>query len=261
VEGERAARGLHGGLDAGHGEARRPGAELVLPAGAVAPRGPAGAELVGQSGAPRIAGVHHGDAVEGQVLDEEPALGGEVPLHVAVVVEVVTGEVGEAGGGEAQPGHPLLRQRVRGDLHHHQGGAGVAHLAEQRLHGGGLGRGVGGGALDAGEPVRDGPHHAGGKAGGARAGLDQVAHRGLAVGAGHAEELHGVPGSAVEVGGGQRHGPPRRRRQQELRRCALHRSLGDDRDGAAASRLGGEGVAIRAGARERAEERPRNHFA
>ena len=49
----------------------------------------------------------------------------------AVVVEVVVGEVGEDGGGEALAADALLDERVGGDLHRARRAAGVGHLAEE----------------------------------------------------------------------------------------------------------------------------------
>ena len=71
------------------------------------------------------------------------ALGGEVVLDVGVVVEVVAGEVGEQGGGEAGARHPPLGEGVRGDLHRAGRVAGVAHPGEQGLQVDRVGRGVG----------------------------------------------------------------------------------------------------------------------
>jgi hypothetical protein len=64
-----------------------------------------------------------GDAVRAEVVAGEQQLGGEVAVHVAVEVEVVLGEAGEADGVIAQRGDAGLGEGVRGDLHDEVGGA------------------------------------------------------------------------------------------------------------------------------------------
>ena len=62
----------------------------------------------------------------------------EVVVHVAVEVEVVGAQVGEAGDVEAHAVDATEAQRVAGHLHRHRGDAALAHHREQRVHVGGL---------------------------------------------------------------------------------------------------------------------------
>ena len=73
---------------------------------------------------------------------EEPALGGKVALEIAVVVEVVPGEVGENTDVEARALHAALDESVRRDFHRHRARATVAHRREQPEQIGGLRRGA-----------------------------------------------------------------------------------------------------------------------
>ena len=58
-----------------------------------------------------------------QQLAKQDGLGREVPVHGAVVVEVVLGDVGQPRHPEPAAGHPPLIERDGGDLHGHVGGA------------------------------------------------------------------------------------------------------------------------------------------
>ena len=71
---------------------------------------------------------------------EEAALALPVGLHVAVVVEVVTGEIGEHRGCcKAHPRYPSLVERVRGDLHDDLLRTVALHLRKLPVHVDGVG--------------------------------------------------------------------------------------------------------------------------
>ena len=103
-----------------------------------------------QGRGPGVVGVDHPRRLGRQHL-EEPALGREVRLHVLVEVEVIAGQVGEDGGGEAHAVDALEGQRVRRHLHHARAVAVRDHVAQESLHVGGFGRGP---ARPRGPPVR-----------------------------------------------------------------------------------------------------------
>jgi hypothetical protein len=65
---------------------------------------------------------------------EQPALRGEVRLHVLMEVEVIARQVAEHAGGEAHAVDALQRQSVRRDFHHRGTAAVLQHLAQQLLH-------------------------------------------------------------------------------------------------------------------------------
>ena len=80
---------------------------------------------------------------------EQTCLGPRVAVHVAVVVQVVVGQVGEYGRIEMQAVDPALYQAVGGDLQYRGGDAGIAPggqlcLQAECVRGGigGLGDGV-----------------------------------------------------------------------------------------------------------------------
>jgi hypothetical protein len=62
---------------------------------------------------------------------EQRRLGLEVPLLVAVEVEVVAAQVEERGDGEARPADARQGERVRGDLHGDDLDRQLAHPREQ----------------------------------------------------------------------------------------------------------------------------------
>ena len=67
-------------------------------------------------------GLARGDGA-GALLDKERPLGGEVGLHVAMEIEVVRRQVGEAGEVEMDAAHPPQRKAVARDLHDDRPGA------------------------------------------------------------------------------------------------------------------------------------------
>ena len=54
----------------------------------------------GERAAFRLIDIDHGGAVFGQQFGKEPRLGGEIGRHVRVIVKMVAGQVGEAGGSQ-----------------------------------------------------------------------------------------------------------------------------------------------------------------
>ena len=155
---------------------RRPVGEGHRPAG----------ERLSQQAAVGIVQVEHRRIAHGK----EPALGGKVLLHRVVEVQVVLGEVGEHRHLEVEPVHPVLGQRMGGDLHHHILTARRRHLGQQRLELVGVRGGVFGGEGDGVDLVFHRADEPGPVAGGGKQMLDQKDAGGLAVGAGDADELH-----------------------------------------------------------------------
>ncbi len=212
-------------------------------------------ELCGQ---PRPEGpvhVDHRAGAGGQELGEEAALGLEVALEIAVEVEVIAGEVREAGRGERQPGHALLGERDRGHLHHAMPNASADHLLEGREELGGLGGGEGGRVQGTCHAHPEGADEAGQLAGA----LDHRGHQqgggGLAVGAGHPAE-HELPiGVAEEPARGERQAAAGVGHDQGI--DAGDGRLRDHRHRPPRQRLGGEARAVLALARERKEQIPR----
>ena len=156
----------------------------------------------------RIVQVDHAGRVGRQHL-EQPALGGEVRLHVLMEVEVIARQVAEHAGGEAHAVDALQRQGVRRDFHHRRPAAVLQHLAQQLLHVRGFRRGARGFAILAANAVRDGAEHAGAKAGGVEDRRQQVRRRGLAVRAGDADDRHAPARVIEEAIGEQRQRQPR----------------------------------------------------
>ena len=114
------------------GEALVREAHIGIGRGAIGKRGGAaiGLDRVEKAAAVGAVEVDGGGEARG---DEELALGLEVCLHRAVVVEVVLREVREGDGREARALDATLRDGVRGDLHHGGLAAVVAHLREEGL--------------------------------------------------------------------------------------------------------------------------------
>ena len=112
-----------------------------------------------------------------------------------VQVQVVLGEVGEAGDVEHHAVDPVEGHGVRGNLH----GCGVepafAHERQQGVHVGGFGGGEqAGDGFPAGQDL-DGPDQPGPLSQRLQQGIDEVGGGGLAVGARDAEQRRGRPPS------------------------------------------------------------------
>ena len=76
---------------------------------------------------------------------EEFRLRLEIIFHRAVKIEMVLGQVGEDGDVPFQSPRPLLRERVRRNLHRRGFASGIGDLREQFLHIERFGRGANGG--------------------------------------------------------------------------------------------------------------------
>jgi hypothetical protein len=265
-DGQLAARGLHAGGDAGDRRAlldypdRRAALRLVERAlgrrhvqHGPRLRGGGGRRAHGDAGG--IVDVDHRDAGPRQLAAEQQLLGLGVLLHRAVEVEVILRQVGERADRELDAGQAVHRQRRRRHLHHHVGHAIGDHPGERLVQHLGRRRGVRRVVALAAPAVVDRADHARLVAGGAQHRLDQVRGRGLAVGAGDADQRQ----------------PPRRVIGQRRDRVAQRaRAVGDDqlrhrepvdrgldhhRRGAALDRGRDEGVAVAAPPAHRHEQR------
>ena len=195
----------------------------------------------------------------GRRSSKQPALGLEVGLEAAVIVEMVAADIGERGGLDGEPGEPLLVEPVARGLDDQMVDAALGELGGEAVQGHRIGRGEralgpAAGALQAqraeaggadAEPIPDLPGEAG--------------DRGLAVGAGDRRREGRL--AAVEAGG-------------ELGQAAARLRVDDDRDALAVGlgrgpaehrhrtlleRLGDEDVPVGLGAREGCEEVARGH--
>ena len=153
-----------------------------------------------------VVGVHDGDT--DTLGREQRGLGDEVLLHRRVVVEVILGQVREARSRERDAVDAVLRERMRRHLHGHGRDTGVAHPREQCLQLVGLGRRARDGDVRAGDPRAERADQPGPLTRRVRDRLEQVGHRGLAVGARHSEAAHrratGSRGAGPRSGRGPR---------------------------------------------------------
>jgi hypothetical protein len=242
---------------------RIPERSVSTPRGRTAARGPrpdgdgARAEARQQPDARRVVGVHDGHRVGlpalRQVLEEEPRLGGEVLLDVAVEVEMVAGEVGEHRGVEARAGDAVLVERVRGDLDRDVRRARGPHAREEPLERDRVRRRERRGLGRAREAIRDGAYDTRAEARRAPDLLEEIRRGGLAVGSRDAD--HREPGGRVAR-------EPRRGLPEQRARPAgadhdrvgdVHRVLGDDRHRAARHGLARVTAPVLARAGEREE--------
>ena len=209
-------------------------------------------QLLREPAAVGVVQVHHRHAL---VALEQPALGGEVALHVLVEVEVILRQVGEDPAGEVDALRAPELQRVGGDLHGAGAVARVEHAAECGLEVDRLGRGA---LHRLVAPAHDGLH--GAEQSGLHPGrLEQRAHqerrRRLAVRAGHAHHDQVARGIAVEARG---HGGHRRPHvgHDHLRHPEPQRPLADQRNGAPLDRRRRRSRAHRRGTRARKKRAP-----
>ena len=167
-------------------------------------RVPQRAGLVRQAAADLVVEVGRAGGVRALALrpQEQRPLGRVVLVDGVVVVEVVAGEVGEQGRREARARRPPLGERVGGHLHRARRVAGVPHPGQQRLQ---LERRRGwcAAAAPPRPPTRASivpisPQRSPGRL---EHRADQVGRRGLAVGAGDADDVEvasdGWPASAA----------------------------------------------------------------
>ncbi len=197
-------------------------------------------ELGRQPGAVGIVHVHGGGPGR---REEQPSLGLEVLLHVAVEVEVILGQVGEHGDRESDPGRPVERQRVRADLHRAGPVARLEHAPKGRLE---VDR-LGGRPLDLllhpAHHLLDRSQEPGPDPLGLEHVPDQERGGGLSVGAGHTGDPQGRRRVAPEVDRDRRH---RRARigDPDLGGGEVEGSLDHQRGGPVGDRLIGELVAV-----------------
>ena len=221
----------------------------------------AAAAGLGEHATGGVVDIDDADVRHGAVASvEEHRLHVEVGGEVAVVIDVVAGEVREGRDLETETVDAVLMQRVRTDLEAGARAARVGHLAEE---GGEIGRVRRGLIRRDGTPAEVVAHRAD-EAPLRTIGLEQVAQerrdRRLAVGARDPDEAQGLLGVAVETTGDLGEHPAR---IGDLgggdRGQAGDRVAGDDRGGAAGDDVVEEGVAVGAQAREGEEERAGNH--
>ena len=122
---------------------------------------PARGTGIAHTGPVTVVEVDHRHAILGQQLGEEPQLGGEIALHVAVVIEVILREVGEGRRRKVDTIHPPLVQPVRRSLHRGMADVGRHEVMQQPVQRHRIGRRVdarrGKAPLDAGGADIDRP--------------------------------------------------------------------------------------------------------
>ncbi|MCY1240746.1 hypothetical protein D9M72_536070 [compost metagenome] len=119
---------------------------------------------------------------------EEPGLGLEIFVHGPVEVQVVLGEVGEAGDVELHPVDAVERYCVRGNLHRRSVQPAFAHQGQKRVKVGGLRRGQQAGNRGTARQDLDGADQAGPAAQRLQERINKVRGGGFAVGAGNTEQ-------------------------------------------------------------------------
>ena len=145
----------------------------------------------------------------GQAIGEQPRLAGKVRLHVAVIVQVVPGQVGEHRAVEIEPVRPVQVQRVGGDLHGDEPHARGRHVGQKLFDVDGLGCGERRRPLPPAIALADGADDPARVAGRGEDGVEQVRDRGLAVGAGHPHQHQGAARMPEERRSRVGHRPPR----------------------------------------------------
>ena len=157
--------------------------------------------VVQQAAAVGVVGVdRHGFVAFGRV-EEQAAFGLEIAFHVAVVVQMVLGQIGEQGPGEAQTGHAALIESVGRHFHNGRRHARRAHGGQIFVDGQATRRGQGRGFIMAGPTIADRAHHADRAPRGTVQMFQQIGAGGLAVGAGDADEGKGQTRRVMQGGG------------------------------------------------------------
>ena len=161
--------------------------------------GAAAGERGGEPGTLGVVEVDHRRTQAGP--GEELGLGLPVGRHVAVVVEMVLGEVGEHGQGDAGTGQAVLGDADRRRLDRAGREAAVSEIAQGVLQRHRVGRGQAGGHLLAGLADAQGADHAAAPLQpGERLG-DPPGGRGLAVGAGDGDDIEPFARHAEKAAG------------------------------------------------------------
>ena len=152
---------------------------------------------VGQATSPLV--VHAHDAAPGVLGREKQGLGGEVGLHIAVVVQVVVLEVGEGGDVEDNPVNAIERQRMGGELDHRGTAVVLVRCREETGDHGCLGRRAHSLKRDGADAGFHGS--AQGRVGetGGEGGSHEVRRGGLPVGSRHGHRGHARGGGGVDV--------------------------------------------------------------
>ncbi len=157
---------------------------------------------------------------------EQLGLGLGVRLHGAVIIQMIAGQVGHHRDVERQRRDAALIQAVGRDFHGHGFGAGLFQVAQGRLHGDRIRRGVQAAFQCAIEAGTQGADDAAMLAEQIQRLRDQLGHAGLAVGAGHANQVQVMARLTVKTPGDVR----------QLRRQAFDRNqrhVGDRQHGGA----------------------------
>ena len=200
----------------------------------------------------------------GALLHKERPLGGEVGLHVAMEIEVVRRQVGEACEVEMDAAHPPKRKAVARDLHDDRPGAAGQPAGRDPMEQQAVGRCVGSRQLLAPEAIPDRSEVTAGQPDRIEHPLHHAGRGGLAVGTRDADDGQVVEGVAIEG-----------RRQFAHPSLALlaHKECGDrqaskgiaagadDRNCATRDRLFDAGMAIDACADAGHKEAPRHNLA
>ena len=216
---------------------------------------------LGRPGEQAPVGVVDVDHPEGgELRREQPPLGPVVVVQVGVEVEVVLGQVGEHGRLEAGAVDPVQGQAVAGHLHRRRLHARVGHLGQQPLEVWGLGGGVDGRPAGVADPHLDGAQQPRDQAGGPEDRLQHEGGGGLAVGAGHPDQVEAARGMVEER---------RRQRGQHLPDPADQQLGGLQVEGplhaqggrAGVEGLAGQVVAVEPGPGDAAEQGAGHHLA
>jgi hypothetical protein len=204
---------------------------------------------------PTVGVVHAGDQRRPLLAGdlEQPPLGAEVVLHVAVEVEVVLREVRERRDVPGDGVGAVQLQGVGADLHDARDVATVAHRAERPLQVDRLGRRAHDGLLDAADPRGDGAQQAGPATGGLQQRPGQERGGRLAVGAGDPDHRQRGRRIAGQPGRGRGHRGAHVV-DDDLGDRGAQRVVDDERRRAALDRLGGEVVAVAAEAADAEED-------
>ena len=209
----------------------------------------------------RAVGVEDRRVAARQQGVEQAQLGRAIGPHGAVIVEVVLGQVEEAGGGQAHAVEPALVEAVRGGFQRQVGDAALGQVGQQRRDVAASGV-VRPGGVSCSSPALDAEraHAGGGVAAGGENLPAEGGHRGLAVGAGDRDARLGL--RALEGRGRQSIGAARIVDAVTTGAATSADLLaGQDGGGARGQRLRNEAAAVGLGARQGGEQLAGPHLA